>query len=547
MAFKLAEAFVQLSAKGFTSVETGIARIKASLISLGSATGIAGALSLTGLALAITKSIHAAEQADKAQRRLHATIRLLGEGSGITAMEINEIAKALANTSEFDDDAIAKASASLLEFGNIAPTTLKRAIPVAIDLASRTGDLEGTFRALGAALSDPINSLGLLRRQYRAFSADVLRAAEELARSGDVIGAQKLILDELAKHTQGMAAAMVTPLDKAKNALSEMAEAVGTAMAPTVEWFAKGTTAIAKFYEQLARGAAQGRGPEQLKRSPVDEMNAEVAKAQERAAKGRARMGPTPTEIAKEKEVQDNFRRERRAAAAKDRQEMLADMDAAALEGPDGARDQFIRALEKRLEKLKELYATEKEIERQRGMAMREFDRKEEARIPARTGPVDTRTGIWKLLQHLGPSEMEKGRLAQGDIFKQMMESLAPDSDQNPLRRRLEIEFNAAQLEKQINQVFPPGEARDQAQGLAKTAAELQQKELTQGTRKAPEFVGLVEMSKRIQQAVGTGKQELEKQQVDFLKRIVDLAVAQGLNVNIKNVDELMALGEVGI
>jgi phage-related minor tail protein len=193
MAFKLAEAFVQFGSKGFTTVEAHIAKIKRGLFELSSAGGLTTAISLTGLVAGLFKSVAAAEEADKAQRRLHATIRLMGEEAGITAQEINAIAGSLANASEFDDDAIAKATVSMLEFGNIAPSMLKRAIPVAIDLAARNGDLEGTFKALGAALDDPVNSIGLLRRQYRALSADVLKAAEELAKSGDVVGAQRMI------------------------------------------------------------------------------------------------------------------------------------------------------------------------------------------------------------------------------------------------------------------------------------------------------------------------------------------------------------------
>jgi hypothetical protein len=571
MAFKLAEAFVQFGSKGFTTVEAHIAKIKRGLFELSSAGGLTTAISLTGLVAGLFKSVAAAEEADKAQRRLHATIRLMGEEAGITAQEINAIAGSLANASEFDDDAIAKATVSMLEFGNIAPSMLKRAIPVAIDLAARNGDLEGTFKALGAALDDPVNSIGLLRRQYRALSADVLKAVEELAKSGDVVGAQRMILDELAKKSQGLAAAMVTPLDKAKNALSEMAESVGTALAPTIEWFAKGAKSVADFYAELARGEqgisldkprggkSKGGGLLEFlgissqtglgRRKPVDDMEQELRDAQERASKGSKRLGATPDELRKEEETNAEFVRQRRAAAEKDRAKMLADIEAENLEGPEGERAKFMQALENRISRLKELYASEVEIERTRANALRKFE--DEQRSKAFTKQFGNRPSTFKGVAALAGAGGGGGGgfLAQGDLFKSLMESVAPDSDRNPIRRRLEIEFNAADFERQVNQRFGPDDARrQQLKDLIQQNRDIEQEKLTDSTRKAPEFVGVAEMAKRIQQLLSGGDTiALEKRQTELLRRIQELSQGAGLNVNIRNIRELEGLGAVGI
>ena len=570
MAFKLAEAFVQLSSKGFTSVETGIAKIRKSLFELSSASGIAGALSLTGLVIGLRKAITEAEEAEKAQRRLHAAIRLTGGAAGVTAEDINTIAKSLAATSEFDDDAIAKATASMLEFSNISQSVLKRTIPVAVDLAARTGDLEGAFRGLGAALSDPAEHLGLLRRQYRAFSPEVAKAAEELARSGKLVEAQAMILDELAKHTGGLAAAMVTPLDQAKKAMSELAESVGQAMGPVVTDFAKGMKAVADFYAELARGeqafslnrpkrygGTSGSGPfsgnqEQLIGAAPDFVAKEKAEADRRAAKGRERM---QKEMSEQERADANarFLADKRAASEKERKKLLEQLEAESLEGPGGERARFMIQLKARLEKLKELYASEIEIEQQRQKALGQFEDQQRSKAFKKVfGPIPgTLAGVAGLAGLAGARGGDTG-----DFYRSLMQQVAPDSDRSPIRRRLEIEFNAADLQRQVNKMFGPsaqrGERgwevrRDQLQNLVQQLRGVQQDELTQSTRKAPEFVGIADMARRIQEALGGPDKNLEKRQTDILKRIQDLSQGQGLNVNIRNIDELAGLGAVGI
>src|SRR5262249_30272474 len=159
------------------------------------------------------KSVQAAEDADKAQRRLVATLQLAGNQAGVTAESIDSLTTALSKTSAFDDTDIKRATAAMLDFAHINKDTLEAAIPVAAYLASKNGDLYGSFRALVASLSDPAENLALLHREYRALSPDVLKAAEDMAKSGDIVGAQGLILAELRKHTSGLAASMATDMD----------------------------------------------------------------------------------------------------------------------------------------------------------------------------------------------------------------------------------------------------------------------------------------------------------------------------------------------
>lgn len=545
MAFKLSELFVELSAKGFTKVEAGIGRIKGSLLELSRASGIAGALSLTGLTIALYKSITAADDADKSQRRLRATLALVGDQTGVTVEYINSLSESLAKVSEFDDDSIAKASATMLEFGNISKSTFGEAIPIAVNLAARNGDLEGSFRAVGAALSDPAQNLALLRRQFRALSPEVLKAAEDMAKAGDVIGAQRAIMDELKAKTSGMAEAMATDMDKAKVAVGELAETMGKKLAPAVNTVAReldaliqnkrGGTRTTEFFRSLNMLLHGDISPASRRQKLLDirAMEDEVEKAKGRAARGAKRVGETPEQLAEQKAQEEavnrNFLNEKRVSTEKERQEILQSLTIAGLDKETAARANVVKQLDAQLEKLKQQFPIQEEITRAeelRSKAIAAFD-------------VGRRRETMEKMIEAGENQRDQ-RLG---LFRDLMQGSAPDK----LRHRLEVEFKSSDLYKQIKDAFPEGDLRDSLLGMTDQMRELQQQQITQATKKAPEFVGITEMANRIQQAVGgTGREQLEKQQADLLKKIQAKADGAGLNVNIRNIAELQGLGSVG-
>lgn len=249
---KLGEAIVELNAK-FSKFDAALQEAKARTIRGAQSISAAWtkAAGVVGLLLGGAAIIGAAEESDQATRRLEATIRLMGNTSGITSKQVKDLADQLARTSQFDDDAIVNAATAMMEFSNVRGDIFKDAAQVAVDLASRTGDLEGSFRALGAALNDPINGLSLLRRQYRALSPAIIDQARAMAMSGNIAGAQRFILDELSRKTQGLAKSMQSPIGEAKKAISELAEGVGKAIGPMVSDFARASKAVADFFAQL--------------------------------------------------------------------------------------------------------------------------------------------------------------------------------------------------------------------------------------------------------------------------------------------------------
>lgn len=75
-----------------------------------------------------------------------------------------------------------------------------------------------------------------------------------LVQSGDVLGAQKIILAELNKEFGGVAAAAATAGDKAAVAFGNLKETVGTALLPLLDGVASVFTGV------IAPAAGQGCG-----------------------------------------------------------------------------------------------------------------------------------------------------------------------------------------------------------------------------------------------------------------------------------------------
>ncbi|MGH9250586.1 MAG: peptidoglycan DD-metalloendopeptidase family protein, partial [Acidimicrobiales bacterium] len=88
---------------------------------------------------------------------------------------------------------------------------------------------------LGKALNDPIRGLTALRRVGVSFTEAQQEQIRVLVESGDVMGAQKIILGELTKEFGGAAAATSDPLDRLKVVVGNLAEEVGTFLLPVIE------------------------------------------------------------------------------------------------------------------------------------------------------------------------------------------------------------------------------------------------------------------------------------------------------------------------
>jgi hypothetical protein len=100
-----------------------------------------------------------------------------------------------------------------------------------LDLSVATGtDAKGAAVQLGKALNDPVKGISALTRVGVTFTQQQKDQIAALVKSGDTMGAQKIILAELNKEFGGSAKAAgdaLTPLDRLKIKFDDLQEVIG--------------------------------------------------------------------------------------------------------------------------------------------------------------------------------------------------------------------------------------------------------------------------------------------------------------------------------
>jgi hypothetical protein len=167
----------------------------------------------------------------KAIAQVEAAVKSTGGAAGRSVDQLSTLAEGLQRVSLFDDDEILQnVTANLLTFTNVAGTEFDRAQQAVLDLSTRLGtDLTSATVQVGKALNDPIKGVTALGRAGVQFTAQQKELIETLVESGDVAGAQAVILGELETQFGGAAAAAANadPYTQLANEIGNLAEEFG--------------------------------------------------------------------------------------------------------------------------------------------------------------------------------------------------------------------------------------------------------------------------------------------------------------------------------
>lgn len=179
--------------------------------------------------------LEAAQESFQAQQKLTAVLASTGGAAGFTAEQIQQLASDMAMLTNFEDDVTTNAAAVLATFTQIRGDVFQSALLSAQDLSSVLGtDLQSSVILIGKALNDPIKGLTALGRAGVSFTAEQKETIKALVQSGDLMGAQKMILAELKTEFGGAAQAMADPMKMLQNTLGEVREEIGKALYPWV-------------------------------------------------------------------------------------------------------------------------------------------------------------------------------------------------------------------------------------------------------------------------------------------------------------------------
>lgn len=186
-------------------------------------TGVVGAA-----ARRIRETTELAKTQFDAERKLAAVLTATGGAAGYSAAELRKYASELQSVTNFGDEATIDAMAVLATFTQVRGPIFKQTVAAAQDMSAVLGtDLKAAMLQVGKAMNDPIAGLTALRRSGVSFTQQQREQIRTLVQSGDILGAQRVILAEVNKEFGGAAKAMADPATQMKNAWGDLKEKVG--------------------------------------------------------------------------------------------------------------------------------------------------------------------------------------------------------------------------------------------------------------------------------------------------------------------------------
>jgi len=163
---------------------------------------------------AMVGAIQDAQEYELVIAQLKAGLQSTGNVAGLSVEGLKAQASALEDLTAVDENLIMQSQAVFQTFTNVRNVVgegndiFNQASVAALDLSVKMkGDLQGATVQLGKALNDPIKGITALTRVGVVFTDQQKAQIKALVESGDVMGAQKIILAEMNTEFGGAAAA----------------------------------------------------------------------------------------------------------------------------------------------------------------------------------------------------------------------------------------------------------------------------------------------------------------------------------------------------
>lgn len=238
----------------------------------GYASGFGGAIKGLGLAIAgvvaggaalnfLGDSVAEAREAQKVGAATEQIIKTTGGAAKVTAQQVSDLAGAISAKTGVDDEAIQSGQNLLLTFKNVrneagkSNDVFNQATQAAVDLsAAGFGSIESASVMLGKALNDPTKGITALGRAGVTFTDAQKAQVKALQESGDLLGAQKIILGEVKGQVGGVAEATADAGSKASVAWGNIKESIGGVLLPALD------TVAVFFTDTLAPAIQTGIG-----------------------------------------------------------------------------------------------------------------------------------------------------------------------------------------------------------------------------------------------------------------------------------------------
>lgn len=246
--------------KGISQADADLAKLQKSFAATGAKLASAGKTMSLGLSLPLTAfgaaAVKGAKEQAAAMAQVNAALTSMGPVAGRTADQLSKAADALEAKSLFDAEVILKqVTAQLLTFGNVAGTQFDRAQQAAVDMATRMGtEPQAAAIMLGKALNDPIKGIAALTKVGVQFTAAQKAQIAAMVETGNVAGAQGVILGEVERQFRGSAAAAANtdPWRQVTVAFGQLSDSIGAVLLPVIQQLTPVIASIANAFAALS-------------------------------------------------------------------------------------------------------------------------------------------------------------------------------------------------------------------------------------------------------------------------------------------------------
>ncbi|MBD8466789.1 hypothetical protein IFU30_10970 [Plantibacter sp. CFBP 8798] len=223
--------------KSLDGVEGITGGLKKGLAGLAIGAGVA----LAGAGLAVGKflgdSFKAVAEVERISAQTTAAIESTAGAAGRSIGDITGMADSLEKLTGIEAENIQSGQNLLLTFTNIKGTNFDAATKSALDMSVAMGtDMTSAATLVGKALNDPIKGIGALSKVGVQLTEDQKALIAQLVQTGDVAGAQGVILNELNTQFGGSAEAFGNTFlgqwEKVKNSFGDLGERLVTGLLP---------------------------------------------------------------------------------------------------------------------------------------------------------------------------------------------------------------------------------------------------------------------------------------------------------------------------
>lgn len=209
-------------------------KVVRNLARVGTAMALATAAAVAGI---LATSVKAAAEAQKVAAQTEAVIKSTGGAAERTTDQIAELADELARMSGIDDELIQSGANVLLTFTKIRGVNFDRATKAVLNMSiALKTDMQSAAIQVGKALNDPIKGVATLGRAGVQFSEDQKAMIRSLVETGDVAGAQAIILEELntqfGESAEAFGSTYEGTLGRFEVAIGNLQEKIGEAFLP---------------------------------------------------------------------------------------------------------------------------------------------------------------------------------------------------------------------------------------------------------------------------------------------------------------------------